>query len=162
MDVNWKRLYAEPRNLLRFKMKLLQLASLLGALALAAPAVAQTTEINEQFRNAGFSWSRNGSMLIKWRPVIVDGNIAICGAYASRGGSTIANLNRQAVRDMWIKRNGSSFMRDISFFAVQGTRAYGRRLQGDLANCRVTSTPGTPESLSEFSFGFEPGRYRRD
>jgi hypothetical protein len=145
-------------------MKFIQIVSLLSALAFTAPAAAQTTEVNEQFRHHSVNWSgpSTGAMLVRWRPVIVDGKIAICGAYANRGGSTFVRLGRQAIRNMWIDRNGTAFMRNLHFFAVDGSEAYTRGLIGERATCRVTNTPGTADSLSEFTFGYRAGRYRLD
>ncbi|MCK0120901.1 hypothetical protein MWU61_10135 [Loktanella sp. F6476L] len=143
-------------------MKFFGILSVLGALTFASPAVAQTTLVDRNFGHMQFTWSSNGGTIVRWRAVIVGGNIAICGATAYRGGNIYNQLTRKALRDMSIKRNGSTFMRDISFFASRGSRAHAARLEGERATCRVTQTPGTPADLASFSIVSEGRRYRLD
>lgn len=141
-------------------MKTLGLALLLGALAFSTPAAAETTQIDERFRGGTFDWSGNGSTLVRWRAILVDGKIGVCGAWSARGGGNYTRLSRQAIADMRVERDGVVFMRGLSFFNAVGAAAYQSGLEGRTANCRITSTPGTPADLKSMRLQFTPQRYR--
>jgi len=141
-------------------MKTLGLALLLGALTLSTPVAAETTQIDDRFRGGTFDWSGNGSTIVRWRAVLVDGKIGICGAWAARGGGNYNRLSRQAIADMRVERDGVTFMRGLSFFNAVGAAAYQTGLAGRTANCRITATPGTPKDLKTMRLQFTPQRYR--
>lgn len=141
-------------------MKFLTIAAAALAICCASSAQAQQVTVDAGFRTEVFEWGGNGRTRVAWRPVIVDGKIGICGAYSSRGGSKYANLSRQAVRDMRIDGDAGAFIRNLGFFAQVSSRSFDQGLRGEIANCRITATPGTAGNLAEFRFGFTPQRYR--
>ena len=130
------------------------------ALTAATPAMAQQVAIDDNFAWSTFNWDGNGRTLVVWRPILIEGNIAICGAFSARGGQKYSNLSRQAIRDMRIDGPNGAFIRNLSFLAQRGTAGYDARLKGEMANCRVTEIAGTQESLRTFKLGFTPQRYR--
>lgn len=141
-------------------MKLKYVVALVLCCVMALPATAQQTQIDDAFRWSSFGWDGNGQTLVVWRPVIVDGKIAICGAYSSRGGSKYSNLSRQAVGDMRIDGPNGAFIRGLSFFNRVSNSQFEDQLRGAMANCRVTATSGTPADLRSYRLGFTPQRYR--
>lgn len=142
------------------KLKIFVIAALSMTMATSAAAQVPTTLVDNRFNSGTLNWEGNGSTLVRWRAVIIDGNIAICSAYAVRGGRKYNNLSKQAVATIRIERNGSNFMPSLRHSAIHGSTAYSQRLVGSKANCRVTSTPGTPADLSEFRADVTPQRFR--
>lgn len=130
---------------------------------LASSAVAQSalpTVVDDSFNLRVLNW-RNGSgrTMVRWSAVIVDGNIAICGAHATRGGRKYTSLSRQVVADIRILRNGNVFLAGLNFSAIHGSRAFGQNLVGSKVNCRVSTVPGTTADLSAFRAHLIPRHY---
>lgn len=115
-----------------------------------APASAQQVVIDDNFEVYGFSWDGSGRGLIRWRPVLIDGKIAICGAYSVQGGRKYVDLTRRAVRNLRASSDGGFFMPNMSFFRQVSSAHIADGATGQMANCRVSATEGTPADL----FGF--------
>ena len=142
-------------------MKIKFLTAVAVAVCGALPAIAQQVQIDETFHLHTLNWENgNGSTMVRWRPVIIDGNIAICSAYATRGGRKYSSLSRQAVADMRIEQNGQTILPSLRFSSIQGSRAYGQNMVGTNATCAVTSTPGTPADFAALRADITPRNYR--
>lgn len=142
-------------------MRIVKMLAVIAALGAGVPASAQQVSVDPSFLTHNFGWSGNGSTTVIWRPMIIEGKIAICGAYASRGGRKYADLSRQAIRDMRIETANGVFLRGLGFFS----RATARDLQpgaSATANCRVTNVAGQPAQLQGLRLGFTPQNYRFD
>lgn len=135
-------------------MKLRYLALIVITALGTSTAIAQsvpTTIVDDSFNIRTLNWRGGvGRTMVRWRAVIIDGNIAVCSAYATSGGRKYTSLSRQLVADLRIKRNDSVFLSSLRFSAIHGSRGFSENLIGFRANCRVTSTPGTSADLSAF------------
>lgn len=141
-------------------MKIKFLAAMAIAVCGALPAAAQQLQIDDSFHLHTLSWENgNGSTMVRWRPVIIDGNIAICSAYATRGGRKYSDLSKRVVADMRIERNGETFLSSLRFSRINGSRAYGTEMIGTNADCMVTSVPGTSADFSALRADITPNRY---
>jgi hypothetical protein len=97
--------------------------------------------------------------MVRWRPAIIDGNIAICSAYAARGGRKYASLSKQVVADMRIERHGQTLISSLRFSTINGSRAYGQNMVGSNANCQVTTVQGTSADFSTLRADITPRHY---
>jgi hypothetical protein len=108
----------------------------------------------------GFRWDRNGEMLIRYRAVVVDGQLHICGAYSNRGGSSITRLGRQVLREATITMDGSSVLRNLQFFNVVSNANNSNGLVGTTASCVNTELTPTKAQVSTIEINIRSGRYR--
>lgn len=145
-------------------MRIKILAFAVFAALLTSPVTAQTrttTIVDDSFTFRVLNWrGGSGRTMVRWRAVIIDGNIAICSALATRGGRKYTGLSRQVVADIRIIRDGEVFLGGLNFSALHGTRAFRENLVGSKANCWISTTPGTTADLSTFR-GHLTTRYYR-
>lgn len=125
-----------------------------AALAFSAPSFAAeklTTTIDDSYKVDGFSWAENGDMMYVWTAIDVDGKLAVCGAFSSKGNSIGHKFNKAALREMKLVVDGTTVMRSMLFFKNVQNEGRETRHVGATANCRVTkqATPpkGTPIEL---------------
>lgn len=143
-------------------MKLIFLRTLatVSALLVTSTAHAQSANlIDKTYGGFSSSWTnRPGGMLVRYRPFIVEGKLVICGGYSSQGGSRQNRLALAILKESSVKLNGSTAMRDMSFFAPVNSSQNSARLEGSSANCRATSVDANNEMLSTFEFDSGDGR----
>ena len=84
-------------------------------------------ELNYNNRNAkGF--------VMAWKVAVIQGQIAICGAYRLVDPS-MAVTSRRVLRRVYVKYNGRKIMRGVTYFNFAG---YGSDLYRATANCGLT------------------------
>lgn len=130
------------------------------SLAFALPASAQQVQVDQSFGGSEFNWSGTGSILIRYRPIIVEGEIFVCGVYAFQGGATKARLAAAVMRDAQAKVNGQTILRNLSGFSSVSPQFYAASLDGQAANCIGSGDAGTTADLATFEMVFRSGKYR--
>jgi hypothetical protein len=130
------------------------------AIFLPISASALDVTVDDSFGGYGFNWDRTGEMLIRYRPVLVDGEMYICGAYSNRGGANITRLGRQVMREASITMNGADVVRNLQFFNVVSSANNRTELVGTTASCMNTGLRPSNMDLSTVSIGIRSGRYR--
>lgn len=128
-------------------MGILKSLAVMAACFVGAPASAQTVAVDNNFYVDTVDWDGAGRVLIRWRPVLIDGKISICGAYAVRGGSLYSGLTRRAMRNIRAENGQGFMMPNMGFFRQVSSANYDSRAQGVQANCRVSSIAGSPADL---------------
>ncbi len=117
--------------------------------------------VDDSFAASGLQWDSNGSELfIRYRPVMEDGQMYICGAYTNRGASIITRLGRQAMGRSTIKMNGETVLRGLSFFNIVSSANRATGLVGTTAFCRNTGLSPSKEEFATVRIDIPTGRYR--
>lgn len=117
--------------------------------------------VDSSFAGVQFAWNSNGAeTFIRYRPVIQDGQMYICGAYTNRGGSIFNRLGRQAVTGATIEMNGSTVLRGLQFFSIVSNANRGTQLVGTTARCRNTGLSPSEQELSTVQINVRRGQYR--
>ena len=129
-------------------------------ISLPISASALQVQVDGTFAGYGLQWARQAEMLIRYRPVIFEGEMHICGAYSNRGGTDITRLGRQVMREATIKMDGSTILRNLDFFNVVSSANNGVQLVGTTANCANTGLAVTSQQLSTVEIDIREGRYR--
>lgn len=143
-------------------MKTLRFALLAVALGVTAPltASAQSVVVDDSFAGGTFRWSDRGSMYFRWRPVLNDGQIFICGVRANNASSNrTSRLNSAALRDAKIVLNDQRVMQGLDFFATANSAHVAQKLVGQTSNCRATSLAANTD-IGALRLEFRKGRYR--
>lgn len=129
------------------------------ALALASPASAQSLEVSENFQGTQLNWGRGGTIIVRWQPAIVDGKIAICGAFMHQGRGRNTDAVR-VIKDMRINKDGNAILLGLDFFRrVDDRNAYDALLVGQTSDCRITQTAGSQADLQGLSLSLSRQRY---
>ncbi|WP_342075238.1 hypothetical protein [Yoonia sp. SS1-5] len=108
-----------------------------------------------------FQWDGLGSMLARFRAVMIDGELNICGAYTNSGGRKYSDLNREVMRQATIKMNGTRLLNDLRYFNVISNSQKDVYLEGSNAACRTTGIAATPEEIATVEIDVRSGTYRR-
>ena len=133
-----------------------------AAITLAASgAQAQSVAIDDTFLVGGGKWDGLGSIYMRFRPVVANGEILICGAYSSTGGSKYTRLNRQVVRGGKAVVGNRVLSNSLSFFNQVSNSHNAVELVGQTASCMNTGVAADGIDLNAIEFNFRSGRYRR-
>ncbi len=126
------------------------------------PAQSSALEVvvDQSFNGIRFDWDRTGDMLIRYRPVIHEGELHVCGAYSNRGGRTFVRLGREVMRQASASVSGSTVVRNLSFFNVVSNANNSNGLEGQVANCVNTGRAATAAELGTFELNVRDGKYR--
>lgn len=129
-------------------MKFFKNAVLCFACLTGSSASAQEVVIDDRFDIYVMDWNEGPMGIVRWSPALIEGKIAICGAFSVQGGGS----NRFGITWFALKhmraRNGAGFMMpDMSFFKQVSAEHFESALHGELANCRVSRQSGTAQSL---------------
>ncbi|WP_100367307.1 hypothetical protein [Yoonia maricola] len=117
--------------------------------------------VDDSFAATGLQWNSNGAeIFIRYRPVMENGEMYICGAYSNRGGSIFSRLGRQAVNGSTVKMNGDTIMRGVGFFNVVSNANREAELVGTTAFCRNTGLSPSREEFATVQIDVPTGRYR--
>ena len=131
------------------------LACAFSVFAMAPSAQAQIV-VDETFVEHQIEWRGTTSKWIaRWRPFVVDGNVAICGV-ATTTSAKLRNLTKQAVRDMEIKVDGERVVKDLSFFSRVRSSS---DMDSAKSGCYVSEI-AMPASGGQWYIGSSKKRYR--
>ena len=139
------------------------LRSLIAAIVIgfSTPAAVQAIEvqIDQSFDGFQFDWDRTGAMMIRFAPVMHEGEMHVCGAYSNWGGAIITRLGRQVMREARITMNGQFIMQNLQFFSIVSNRHRDNWLDGQMANCVNTGLTPSDQDLKTFDIYIRDGRY---
>ncbi|MEL6585335.1 MAG: hypothetical protein AAFY65_20045 [Pseudomonadota bacterium] len=129
-------------------------ALVLCALLMAVPALAQQTRqvpVDDTFSTYLNRWTGGfaGRMHLVWRPVRLDGQTYVCGAYAITTSQLNSPVNKM-LRNGAIASNGQLVARNLRFFNRVSAQSF-EDLKGQAANCQAISNSAT--SNFEISLG---------
>ena len=139
-------------------LKSVAVAAMVAVLPMSAHAL--EVQVTDNFAGYGFRWDRSGEMLIRYAPVMVEGEMHVCGAYSNRGGTAITRLGRQVLREASITMGGRTVARNLQFFNVVSSANNGNNLVGTTASCINTGLSATDQELRTFQIDIRQGRYR--
>ena len=137
--------------------------SLATAICFVAPLSVSALEVqvDDTFGLYGFSWDRQGEMVIRYRPVVHEDQLYICGAYSNRGGSgATTNLGRQVMREARMKMGDETIARNLTFFNIVSSSNNSTRLVGTTAKCRNTNRTAEGLDVTTVEIQIRNGRYR--
>ena len=144
-------------------MHFIKALALSSAVLVGTPLAAQEVAIDRNFQYRSLGWdSGRGATILIWRPVIIDGKVAICGGDGSEGGNVFRNLTRQALRNLRIDGPNGTLIRNLRFFAALSPGDLSPARTSGTAQCRVTGTAATPADLLSYKIGFTRQGYRTD
>lgn len=138
------------------------IATSLSLIATSASAEEVFVQVNDQFGQYNFEWaSGNDGMLIRYYPIVHDGELHICGAFAGKSARARGNrFHRAALQEAKITLHGERLLQDLRFFS-QSSRAYMREnLVGQTATCKTTGRAATSIDYAGISMEFRQGSYR--
>jgi hypothetical protein len=144
-----------------FKRTILCTALSLAAFSLPATAATFGTQVTKDYKSGGLEWGGNGNMVYVWSTTVVDGKLAMCGAYSSAGSSKFARFNKAALAKAKLQVDGKTVMNSMSFFKSlkNEDRAHGHI--GDAATCKTTRADA-PAAGAKIELVFKSGSYRID
>ncbi|MEJ8560110.1 hypothetical protein QTO30_01865 [Yoonia sp. GPGPB17] len=128
-----------------------------------ASASSDTVQITVDDSFAGYvlQWDSNGAeTFIRYRPIMENDQMYICGAYSNRGGSIFSRLGRQALNGSTVKMNGNTVMRGLGFFNVVSNANRQAELVGTTAFCSNTGLSPSREEFVTVRIDVPTGRYR--
>lgn len=100
-------------------------------------------------------------MMFRYRAVLFEGEMHICGAYSNRGrGAVTTRLGREVMREATMVMGDRTVMRNLSFFNVVSSANNGVGLEGTMANCATTGISVRPNELRNVRIEVREGRYR--
>ena len=106
-------------------------------------------------------WSSQAEMMIRYRAVLFEDEMYICGAYSNRGGGAmITRLGREVMREATMVMGDRTVMRNLSFFNVVSSANNSVALEGTMANCVTTGISVQPAQLRSVRIDIRAGRYR--
>jgi hypothetical protein len=108
--------------------------STLGSVVIAGPnVVVGTTVVDNDFVVSELTYSNRISkgFTLRWAARVIDGKIAICGAYQIID-PTLAQVSLRSIRRIYVKYEGRKIMTDGRFFARVNIQS---SLIGASANC---------------------------
>lgn len=135
--------------------------AVVAALSLVSTvATAQTVTVDNTFGGGELRWdSRGGGVKFRYRPVVQDGIVYVCGAFATFGGPTQARLGREVMRQAQLQFQGRRIQRNLSFFNWVSSTGWEDTLIGREAECQSTDMPAANVDLSQFSVYIRSGTY---
>jgi hypothetical protein len=126
-----------------------------------AAATSLDVTVDDSFGGSGLRWDRAGAeTFVRYRPVMQDGEMYICGAYSNRGGGFINDVGRQAMNRGLIIMNGEVVLRRLAFFNLVSSSNRENDLVGVATNCRNTGLRPSNEDLATVTIRIPTGRYR--
>ena len=143
---------------MKSRLKSAALAALAATL-LPLSANALDVQVDDTFGGMTMTWATNSTTLIRYRPVMHEGEMYICGAYSNNGGNNITRVGREVVREATIKMEGSTVMRNLDFFNVVSSANNSNGLVGTTASCRSTGLAPTNAQFSTVEIFIRGGRY---
>ena len=145
-------------------MTLLSRLRIIASVALIfLPISASAFEIlvDDNFRGTGMRSSRQSEIIIRYRAVLFEGDMYICGAYSSRGGATASTqMARQVMREADMVMGDQTVMRNLLFFNIVSSANNSVALDGAMANCASTGISAQPADLRSVRIDIRAGRYR--
>jgi hypothetical protein len=126
--------------------------------AMATTATAQSIQIDDTWAGGELQWAQNGRTKIRWRPVILEGELHICGAYASIGGPKYRRLSHAVMEQTSVKLDGSVIIRATTHFSLVNTRHYQSDFVGEAAACRATGIQATSDVFNRVELDVKTGR----
>jgi len=116
--------------------------------------------VDDSFAVYAFTWDRIGSeTYIRYRPVMENGQMYVCGALSTRGGSDIRKVSVQAMRRSTIEMNGSSIMRNMNFFNIVSNANLSSELVGTTASCQNSGLSPTQAEFQTVRLVVPSGRF---
>ncbi len=129
-----------------------------AACVLAGPATAQSITIDQSFKLESLDWrGSTGRFIIMWRPIAIDGKLAVCGAYSARG--SLDRATDRAMEAMDFYQDNRRVMRDMGFFNNVSSRHFDDALLGQQASCRVTNVAVAGAGSSNFALRLSKTRF---
>ncbi|MFA8441555.1 MAG: hypothetical protein ACEPO0_06775 [Yoonia sp.] len=117
--------------------------------------------VDDSFAGAGLQWDSNGAeTFIRYRPVMENGQMYICGAYSNRGGSIFMRFGRMALSRSTVEMNGDTILRGLGFFNIVSIANREAELVGTTAFCRNTGLSPSREEFATVQIDVPTGRYR--
>ncbi len=130
-------------------------------IAMPLSASAFETPVDNNFRITGMGSDRQSQLLIRYRAVLFEGEMYICGAYSSRGSSRIASsFAREVLREGKMTMGETTVKRNLTFFNAVSSANNDTRLDGVMAQCLSTGISATPAELPSVRIELRSGRYR--
>lgn len=139
-------------------MRLRNLMFALCATLFTSSVQAQGVVIDDNWAIGGLRWEGGGETKIAWRPVILEGELHICGAYSVKGGTRYNTLSREVIRQTYVRLNGDRLIRRASFFSILSSRHNATRFVGQTANCQGTGLQATSAVFPDLEFITPSGR----
>ncbi len=128
---------------------------------LSASSNAPEVTVDDSFAGLQLAWDSNGAeTFIRYRPVMQNGQMFICGTYTNRGGSIFNRLGRQALTGGTIEMNGNTVLRGLQFFNIVSNANRSANLVGTTATCRNTGLSPSEEEFATVRIDIPTGRYR--
>lgn len=128
------------------------------ACVMAVPASAQSITIDQSFKLESLDWrGSTGRFIIMWRPIAIDGKLAVCGAYSARG--SLDRATDRAMEAMDFYQDNRRVMRDMGFFNNVSSRHFDDALLGQQASCRVTNVSVAAAESSNFALRLSKTRF---
>ncbi len=127
----------------------------------ATTAQAQSVPVDDNFLTSTIPWDRSGKITLSVGVRETgEGQLVLCGAWASHGGPKFTRLNRQLLAKSRLVAGREVLSRDLTFFH-QVTNAYtSRGMIGAEAKCVNTGKPIDTIDFSQFTFDIYEGPYR--
>lgn len=125
---------------------------------LAVPVNAQSITIDQSFTLESLDWrGSTGRFIIMWRPIAIDGKLAVCGAYSARG--SLDRATDRAMEAMDFYQDNRRVMRDMGFFNNVSSRHFDDALLGQQASCKVTNRSVAGAESSTFALRLSKTRF---
>lgn len=135
--------------------------AVVAALSLVSTAAtAQTMAVDNTYGGGEMRWdTRGGGVKFRYRPVVQDGTIYVCGAFATFGGPAQSRLGREVMRQAQLQFQGRRVKSNLSFFNWVSSTGWDDTLVGREVECRSTDMPAANVDLTQFSVYIRPGTY---
>ena len=147
---------------MRFFSRALIGASLLVSLPLLTSQTAHAAPIevtvDDSFQGGAFNWEKYGRMAFRWTVIDVKGKAAVCGAFASVGGTIAYRFNEAALNEMRVTVDGVRIAKGMAHFKSSPSEAIKADLVGRTARCKMTTAPA-PTKGQKVEMDVRAGEY---
>lgn len=142
-------------------LKTLSALALIGSVfATTASAHEPRVIVNEQFLGGQFNWDTRNYFVYRYMPVVLEGELHICGAFAGASSNRISNkFHRAAMEEASVRVNEDTVLRRLDYFRWHGGAALSNDLVGTEANCRGTGQMMSQLGGTKVEIRFREGRY---
>jgi len=145
----------------------MKLTRLLAAFGLSlvttfAQAHEPAVVVDGNFGGGRFNWERGDSFyfLYRYLPIVLEGELHLCGAFAGTGTGNHNKFHRAAMRDAEFVVNGETAISGLGYFTFLGRRYLSDQLVGQEARCMGTGIMTNSLNGLNMDIEFREGSYR--
>jgi len=139
--------------------KFLKMTAVAAISLLPVNATAQS-QVVDGFRVDQFRWTGAASTMVRWKPMLLDGELLICGSYSTRGAGRFRGFGREMMQRTNVRLNGQVVKRGVSHFSSVQSQHMNSRMVGQPADCARLGRSGTDADLNNITLDYFNGPFR--